>query len=83
MVKAKDKDFEEIFEEIENGVAEYDNYYMMPKGSMSTKMYEELKNHFKCWEEFVSDEMIEDGIEGIEEPLRYTERWHYCFTDKE
>jgi len=82
MVKAKDKDFEELFEEIEEGVEEY-GIYMIPKGAMSTTMYKELRTHFNGWEEFISDEMIEDGIDGIEEPLEYHERWHYCFSEKE
>ena len=74
-----DGDFEEIFNEVGSGVIEY-GIYMLPKGTMSTKMYIKLHNHFKCWEEFVADEMIGTMGETDLEPLEWTTRWHYCFS---
>lgn len=79
----KDKDFEEIYEEVEGGVENYE-IYMIPKGAMSSNMFEELKQSFDGWEEFINDEKAENtegiGDEGIE--LKYHERWHYCFCKK-
>ena len=82
-IKPKDKDFEELFDEIENGVEGYETY-MIPKGALSDNMIITLKESYDVWEEFISDEMIEniEGMEDDERPLKYYERWHYCFTKK-
>ena len=83
MVKTFKKEFEEICEEIENGVANYE-VYMIPKGSMSNKMFDKLIEKYDGWEQYISDELAENtegiGDEGRE--LKYYERWHYCFCNK-
>lgn len=82
-IKPKDKDFEELYQEIECGVSNYETY-MIPKGAMSDSMVNTLKESFDVWEEFINDSIAEnvEGIGDESRKLKYYERWHYCFTKK-
>lgn len=67
-------------DEIRAGVCEYEKFLIL-KSSFSEEQIAELKKEFKVEEIHVSDEIIENGIDNLEE-LGKTERWHYVFSQK-
>lgn len=72
---------QEKIDEIKAGVEEYSFYYI-PKSAFSNKEVEELKDLFLVDEIEITDVMIDEGIENIEEKLEENERWHYSFASK-
>lgn len=69
-------------EGIEIGVDDYGFYYL-PKSAFSNDEIEELKVLFVVDEVEITDDMIEEGIENIEDPLGENYRWHYSFSKKD